>query len=81
MITTDGGKAVRAEILDFKTDAFDPERGMSEEAFLAERKAVYAPQLNAYRKAVARLYRLPPAAIEARLLLTSLGRTVEIADG
>ncbi len=81
VITTDGGKAVRAEILDFKTDAFDPERGISEEAFLAERKAVYAPQLNAYRKAVARLHRLPPAAIEARLLLTSLGRTAEIANG
>jgi ATP-dependent exoDNAse (exonuclease V) beta subunit len=57
----------RAEILDFKTDAVGtpdaPDR-----ARLDERAAHYAPQMQAYRRALAALTGLPRAAIACRLL-------------
>lgn len=58
--------AVAAEIYDFKTDV---------EGDLVGR---YAPQLEAYRAAVAERFRLAPAAISTSLVLVSSGRVVPV---
>lgn len=61
-----GNIPAEVEIIDFKTDRIssDPEK-------LKERSAHYAPQLEAYRTAVAKLYGISPASIRTRLLFTS----------
>lgn len=58
---------VAADIVDFKTDAVSREdpRGLD------ERVEHYRPQIDAYRRAVARMYRLPADRIAARLLFVS----------
>jgi ATP-dependent exoDNAse (exonuclease V) beta subunit len=60
----DAGKIVAADILDFKTD--DLRHG--DEKSLTDRIEHYLPQLEAYRRAVARLADLSEKRISARLL-------------
>jgi len=74
VVFSQNGKPIQAEIFDFKTDRLpnDPDR-------LAEQTARYRPQLEAYRKAVARLYTLDLLQISAKLLFTSVGRVVPVA--
>ncbi len=75
-----GDKPISAEILDYKTDAFRPAEGETFETLLSEKAAFYAPQLQAYRTAVSRLYRIPEKKINATLLFTSPGRVVRIDE-
>mgnify|MGYP002780499334 CR=1 FL=1 len=62
VLLREAGRVTRAEILDYKTDA------LPGTAALAARVEHYRPQLDAYRAAVAALYRLPPQAVGARLV-------------
>jgi ATP-dependent exoDNAse (exonuclease V) beta subunit len=62
-----GDQVVAADILDYKTDH------VPTDADIASKVETYAPQIQAYRRAVAKLTGLPPAAIAARLLFTGPG--------
>ncbi len=64
------GKAVGAEILDFKTDR------VRDRAEAETRAARYAAQMDHYRQSLALLLRLDPEAIRARLLFTGPGVAV-----
>lgn len=66
--------AWRARIVDFKSD-----RGLDDEARLAERAAHHAPQLRAYRAALARLLGIAPDAIRTDVWFLEAGvvRAVE----
>jgi ATP-dependent helicase/nuclease subunit A len=64
----------RAEIIDFKTDALEPDDGAS----LAARVEHYRPQIEAYRRAMAALTGLEPGSIAAVLAFTSVGRAVTV---
>jgi ATP-dependent exoDNAse (exonuclease V) beta subunit len=63
------GAWTRAVLVDFKTDRLRPEE-------LAARAEVYRPQLEGYRRVLARQTGLAPAQIEARLLFLRLDRVV-----
>ncbi len=67
------GQVVSAEIIDYKTDALDP--GNVEE--IASRAAHYRPQMDAYRRAVASWYDLPPEQVRARLVFLEVGVVVD----
>lgn len=70
-----GQKVVAADIIDFKTDRFnDP--GSAKE--INDRVENYRPQLEAYRRAVARLTQLSPEFITARLMFLSIDHMVNI---
>lgn len=56
------GKVVAADVIDFKTDM------VLEQPKLDAAVEFYRPQLAAYRRAVAQLYRLPPNRVISRLL-------------
>lgn len=56
-----------ADILDFKTDAVAP----TDPTALAARREFHRPQLESYRRAVARMGRLPEARVTARLVFTA----------
>ncbi|MCC6409563.1 MAG: UvrD-helicase domain-containing protein [Planctomycetes bacterium] len=68
------GRAVRARIVDFKSDA-----GLDGEARIAERVQHHAPQLLAYRAALARILELDASAISAEVWFLEAGvvRAVE----
>lgn len=70
VVLYDGAQAVAAEVLDFKTDTIDG----SEE--IGAKLEFYRPQLEAYRKAVARMFRLPTGRIAANLVLLSAAHVV-----
>jgi len=65
------GELVRARVIDYKTDRVDP-------AGLGERVEHYRPQLEGYRRVVARLTDLPLDAVEAELLFLHPGLAVEL---
>jgi len=66
------GRAVRAAVWDFKTDRVGDRSG-------AERAAGrYAGQIDLYRRVAARLTGLPMAAVDAALVFTCLGQTVDL---
>ncbi|MCX7414455.1 MAG: UvrD-helicase domain-containing protein [Planctomycetia bacterium] len=73
------GKPVAAEVIDFK---FDGVGGGTEPAaparLIAEKTAFYAPQLAAYRRAVAQLFRLAPDRITADLVFMRTGAVVPV---
>ncbi len=71
-----GGRVAGAEIIDYKTDRLGTDR---EGPTLAELVRHYRPQQEAYRDAVARLYRLDSAKIRVQLLLVYSGHAAEIA--
>jgi ATP-dependent exoDNAse (exonuclease V) beta subunit len=62
-------RVVAAEIIDYKTDAIDVQDAQQ----LADKVAFYAPQLEAYRNAVARVTGLQPQAVLARLAFVEAG--------
>jgi ATP-dependent exoDNAse (exonuclease V) beta subunit len=66
------GRAIRARVIDFKTDRF-ADSGADEAAIRR-----YAPQLNLYRRAVAILTGLPVSAIACELVLTGRQRRIEV---
>lgn len=69
VVLYDAERAVGADILDYKTDAVSAD----DPSAIAERAEHYRPQLEAYRRAVACLYRLPPDRISARILFVGCG--------
>lgn len=76
VLATVDGVVQAAEILDFKTDRL----GDPPQPLLQERTQYYRPQLEAYREAVAHLYRLPLPAVSARLVfLEALADSVPLA--
>ena len=77
VIGREGSKAVWAEVLDFKTDRIPP----ADDAALNERIAYYAPQIDAYRRAVGAMFRLDDARIRAVLCFAGAGRVVEVEPG
>ncbi len=68
-------RLVAADIVDYKTDAVEP----GDLAALERLVEFYRPQLEAYRRAVSAMYRLPPAWICARLLFVAAGLTRAVA--
>jgi len=70
-----GGAVIAAEVLDYKTDTI----ATGDQRALADKVAFYRPQIEAYRHAVARLYRLEPTCITSRLVFLSAG-TICIVD-
>lgn len=69
-----GDRLVGADIIDFKTD-----RASREEPNGLERRVEhYRPQIEAYRLAVATMYRLDPQCVAARLLFVSAGVSREL---
>ncbi len=74
VITRDGSRVVGAEVLDFKTDTIptdDPGRA----TVLTEH---YRPQVDAYRKAVARLTGTDASRVSGRLLFVTTGLVKEL---
>jgi ATP-dependent exoDNAse (exonuclease V) beta subunit len=65
----DGQQLVAADIIDYKTDAADRDNQRQ----LDQLVEFYRPQLAAYRRAVAAVFRLPPNQICTRLLFVSVG--------
>ncbi|GHT11751.1 DNA helicase [Planctomycetales bacterium] len=59
------GKVAALEVIDFKSDT-------------VERTQQYAPQLEAYRQALAKLYKIDAAKITAKLLYISLDKIVSL---
>jgi len=72
----EGDQVVRAHVLDFKTDAIET----GDEEALADRTAHYAPQLNAYRRAMAQTFGLSVGDVAATLLFLTPGRAVDVAE-
>jgi ATP-dependent exoDNAse (exonuclease V) beta subunit len=67
-----GGRVVRALVVDFKTDR------ISNPAEVAERAQAYAPQVRAYRQAVARMFRLPLDQVLGRLVFVEVGESADV---
>jgi ATP-dependent exoDNAse (exonuclease V) beta subunit len=65
---------VAADVLDFKTDHINA----GNEEGLMERAEHYRPQLEAYRRVVARLAHLKEEHVAARLVFTTAGRIVDV---
>ncbi|MBK7876235.1 MAG: PD-(D/E)XK nuclease family protein [Planctomycetes bacterium] len=64
-------RVVRAELVDWKSDHVPPHE-------LAARTATYRPQLEAYRRILARLTQLDERAITARIAFLHAGSVVEL---
>jgi ATP-dependent helicase/nuclease subunit A len=69
------GTVTGACIIDYKTDALDG----ADAAALQARRAYYAPQLEAYRRAVAHMYGLAAADIRAQLVFLECGAVLDVA--
>ncbi len=71
------GVPIAAEIVDFKTDALGGPGG-PDAARLQQRVLHYAPQMQAYRRALQQLTGLPPARIACRLLFLDADSVREV---
>ncbi|MEI8374292.1 MAG: UvrD-helicase domain-containing protein [Planctomycetota bacterium] len=69
VVLYDGDRAVGADVLDYKTDDLPADDPRAVDA----RVKHYRPQLEAYRRAAAKLLGLEPASVSARLLFTGPG--------
>jgi ATP-dependent exoDNAse (exonuclease V) beta subunit len=70
----DGERLVAADVIDFKTDAIEP----GNERAIQDRTEHYRPQVEAYRRIVAKMAQLPEESIAARLVFTMAGRIVDV---
>jgi ATP-dependent exoDNAse (exonuclease V) beta subunit len=68
------GAVIAAEVLDYKTDTI----AAGDKQALADKVEFYRPQIEAYRQAVAKLFRLEPRAISARLVFLQTGKVCPI---
>jgi ATP-dependent helicase/nuclease subunit A len=68
----DNGQVVSAHIVDWKTDAVAPGSGLD------ERVDHYRPQVDAYRRAVAAMHRIPPDKVSAHLVFLEAGAIVPL---
>ncbi len=73
VVLYDQDQAIAADVIDFKTDAIDS----TDTAAISAKLEFYRPQLDAYRRAVARMFRIPTRRITARLVLVSAGCVVD----
>ena len=64
-----GDRLLAADIVDFKTDRMD----FQDPAAIAQRTAHYRPQIEAYRRAVSSMFRLPVERISGRLVFVVAG--------
>lgn len=76
VVFTGTGASRQATVYDFKTNA--KAAGEDDAAFAQRLCTQYAPQMDAYRQALARLTGLPDAHIAAALLVTSTGQCVTV---
>lgn len=67
------GQLLAADVIDFKTDLLPADDAKA----LAARVDVYRPQIEAYRAAVAQMFRLPAERVAGRLLFTAIGKIVD----
>jgi hypothetical protein len=70
----ENNEVVGTEVLDFKTDVFDPGDAEAVQAKLA----FYRPQIDAYREAVASRYGLERPAVRGKLLFLRQGIVAEL---
>jgi ATP-dependent exoDNAse (exonuclease V) beta subunit len=70
VIFREKGKTVGLEIIDYKTDHYDKTCDLAE--FIEEHQKMYAPQLEAYRNAMSRLYGIDLSAISTKLLFIDI---------
>lgn len=70
VVYRNGEQVEAAEVIDYKTDSI-------EKSELANRADIYRPQVEVYRKAVSRLFRLTREQVGVRLLFTRIGEVVE----
>ena len=70
-----GSKPYAAEIIDFKTDAFDPNMTL---LWLDDRVEHHRRQLQAYARVIAKLYHLPLANIAAHLVMLATDDFVKV---
>jgi ATP-dependent helicase/nuclease subunit A len=68
----DGGKPLRATIIDFKSDE------VSDDASLAELARQYRPQMEAYRGALSRMLGLAQAKVSLRLVFVQAGTVLDL---
>jgi ATP-dependent exoDNAse (exonuclease V) beta subunit len=66
----DGAKLVAADVIDFKTDVLPSKKSFK------DRVAFYRPQLEAYRRSLAKTLRLTPDRIAARMLFLDAGTSI-----
>ncbi|MDR2438558.1 MAG: UvrD-helicase domain-containing protein [Planctomycetaceae bacterium] len=70
VIFRENGQPVGLEIIDYKTDHYNKTCDLAE--FIAEHQKMYAPQLEAYRNGMSKLYRIDPSVISAKLLFIDI---------
>jgi len=71
--TGDDGSPIRAAVIDWKTDSFDPsDRG--------EKEDYYAPQLASYRQAAALLLGIAVESVTAQLVFVKTAEVVDITE-
>ena len=70
-----GGKLVGADVIDFKTDAIEP----GDETTLDEKIDFYRPQIDAYQRAVSKMFRIESERIAGRLLFVSVGKIATLS--
>lgn len=70
----DGGRVLWAEVVDFKTDDLAP----GDAAALKRSVDFYRPQIEAYKRAAARLLKLSPGAVTAALVFSGPGEIVPV---
>ncbi|WP_437200809.1 UvrD-helicase domain-containing protein [Planctomicrobium sp. SH664] len=66
------GAVIAAEVIDFKTDQLEGSEAIDRRAEL------YRPQLESYRQAVSRMFKIPQTHVSARLAFLAAGRVVTI---
>ena len=69
----ESGTPTRAEVIDWKTDVFDPDE-------LEEKVEHYAPQLATYRVAAAMLLGLEVNAVTAQLVFINTAEVIDITE-
>lgn len=69
-----GGRAVFAEVVDFKTDVLFGD----EQRCLSEKTEYYRPQIGAYKEAASRIFNLPRNAVTGKLAFVSIGQVVTV---
>ncbi|MHB1167883.1 MAG: UvrD-helicase domain-containing protein [Longimicrobiales bacterium] len=72
VLTRTDGRVTSAALIDYKTDAVTSGREVE------DRTSHYVPQVQAYRRAVCRMYGLEPAAVEAWLVFLEAGAVVPV---
>lgn len=73
VISRQNGKAIAAEVIDFKTD-----RIPADVHSINARKEIYAPQLATYRSAAARMLGLDESKVSASLVFISIGKVIPL---